>query len=168
MWHVVLQGDWCLLAEEMEIDQHKHQYRLVRPGNKLQPERRGKEARTTQAQPRSTSCFKCRKKDHQIVNCHNKMPEKRRDHQPSGRSTKAALCQKESALRTVEFLELSQPHGVEVRALTPPDSDSEATESDYDDDSLVSGSIDPIITVHTDHWEEVKTNSSAGLGAATA
>lgn len=58
---------------------------------------------------------------------------------------KAVLHQKESALKTACVTELPRPHGVEGRAPTPLDNDSEVSESDYNDEPLASGSIDPIM-----------------------
>lgn len=79
------------------------------------------------------------------MGCCNKMQAKMGDHQPSRRSTKAAPCQKESALRIAEVVELLWPRGVEGQVPTPPYDDSEVAESNYENDPLVGGLIDPIM-----------------------
>lgn len=64
--------DWYVLAEEVEMDMARNQYRVGRVWKRSPPQ--GKQEPSKALTPKSSACFKCRREGHRAAECRSKTP----------------------------------------------------------------------------------------------
>lgn len=129
---------WYILAEEVEIDLARNQYRARRTWKRSPPQGKREPFKLQTGVPKSTACFKCGKDGHCAAECCSKTPAQKPDRLSGGKLVKAIPCRKETAMRSIEVVEFCPSPKPGKGIPTPSKEDPGLSESDQEDDPLVS------------------------------
>lgn len=114
--------DWCVLAEEVEIDQNRSKYRGSKGWKRSShPQERRREAAKGQVQLQwSSASLKGGREGHQAAECQGNHPIKKMETTLAGKPVRAQPRGKERALRSSEVVEFTPSPHREDRTPTPP------------------------------------------------